>query len=265
MILRRVLEHVKDQNWAAIVLDFVIVVAGVFIGFQLSNWNAERLARNEADDLLQRMITEVEEARVDMADYRTIHADILDMALGLSVRLQEVEECRAMDDEMKQLILAVGDFPPPRFSLATASEAIETGALSVIGYADVRNEARRIIDEMTFVDRQWERYVRIKQDAERALYSAAGLSLREEEALDVRPGIEWAGIDQYAMLTPEGVCGNSEMIAFASNAALTQHIYTVYIGEVAGKLDRYAALLSTHAGGDSAPDKGATDHAESQQ
>lgn len=258
MILRRIMEHVRDQNWAAIVLDFIIVVAGVFIGFQLSNWNAERIVRNEADDLLQRMITEAEEARVDMADYRTIHADILDRALGLSVRLQDAEKCRAMDDEIKQLILGVGDFPPPRFSLATASEAIETGALSVIGYADVRNEVRRIIDEMTFVDRQWERYVRVKQDSERAIYSTAGLSLLREEALDVRPGIEWAGIDQYAMQTPEGVCGNSEMIAFASNAALTQQIYTIYIGEVAEKLDRYAALLSTHAGGHGGSDDAGT-------
>lgn len=261
MRLRRILEHVRDQNWAAIVLDFVIVVAGVFIGFQLSNWNAERIARNGADDLLQRMITEVEDARVEMADYQTEHADILDRGLDLSVRLNAVEGCLAMDDEMKQLILLVGDFPPPRFSLATAREAIETGSLSVIGYADLRNEVRRIIDEMTFIDRQWERYVRVKQDSERALYSAAGVSLLEEEVLNVRSGVEWAGLRQYVMLTPEAVCGNPEMVAFASNAALTQQIYTIYIEEVAEKLDRYAALLSTHAGGRDAPDQVATDDA----
>lgn len=32
MILRRVIEYVKTQHWTAIVIDFVIVVAGVFIG-----------------------------------------------------------------------------------------------------------------------------------------------------------------------------------------------------------------------------------------
>ncbi|HSD68564.1 MAG TPA: hypothetical protein VLB07_03375 [Woeseiaceae bacterium] len=30
MLLRRVIEHVKEQNWTAIALDFVIVVAGVY-------------------------------------------------------------------------------------------------------------------------------------------------------------------------------------------------------------------------------------------
>jgi hypothetical protein len=42
MLLRRVIEHVRAQNWTAIGIDFVIVVVGVFIGIQVSNWNANR-------------------------------------------------------------------------------------------------------------------------------------------------------------------------------------------------------------------------------
>jgi hypothetical protein len=40
MILRRVIEHVRTQNWTAIGIDLVIVVVGVFIGIQVSSWNA---------------------------------------------------------------------------------------------------------------------------------------------------------------------------------------------------------------------------------
>lgn len=39
MLLRRITEHTKDQNWFAIGIDFAIVVVGVFIGIQVSNWN----------------------------------------------------------------------------------------------------------------------------------------------------------------------------------------------------------------------------------
>ena len=39
MILRSVTKHVKEQNWFAVILDLVIVVFGVFIGIQVSNWN----------------------------------------------------------------------------------------------------------------------------------------------------------------------------------------------------------------------------------
>lgn len=39
MLLRRITKHVKDQNWFAVGIDFVIVVIGVFIGLQVANWN----------------------------------------------------------------------------------------------------------------------------------------------------------------------------------------------------------------------------------
>ena len=42
MILRRLSANLKAQNWTAIAIEFVIVVAGVFVGTQVSNWNDER-------------------------------------------------------------------------------------------------------------------------------------------------------------------------------------------------------------------------------
>jgi len=46
MLLRRVTQHVREQNWTAICIDLVIVVVGVFIGIQVSNWNEERESHN---------------------------------------------------------------------------------------------------------------------------------------------------------------------------------------------------------------------------
>ncbi|MBL4617818.1 MAG: hypothetical protein JKY46_08980 [Robiginitomaculum sp.] len=42
MILRSITKHVKDQNWFAVGLDFFIVVAGILIAFQITNWNERR-------------------------------------------------------------------------------------------------------------------------------------------------------------------------------------------------------------------------------
>jgi len=39
MILSRIIHHLKTQNWTAVALEFVIVVAGVVIGFQVTAWN----------------------------------------------------------------------------------------------------------------------------------------------------------------------------------------------------------------------------------
>ena len=41
MILRRVIQHVRKQEWTAIAIDFLIVVIGGFVGIQVANWNQE--------------------------------------------------------------------------------------------------------------------------------------------------------------------------------------------------------------------------------
>ena len=55
MILRRIIEHVNAQHWTAIVIDFVIVVVGVFIGIQVSNWNEDRATDREAAVFAERL------------------------------------------------------------------------------------------------------------------------------------------------------------------------------------------------------------------
>ncbi|WP_412061308.1 hypothetical protein [Rubrivirga sp. IMCC45206] len=48
MIFRRVLQHVQDQNWTAVGIDFVIVVVGVFLGLQVQEWSTERARAEQA-------------------------------------------------------------------------------------------------------------------------------------------------------------------------------------------------------------------------
>ncbi|MBK8543911.1 MAG: hypothetical protein IPL62_10345 [Caulobacteraceae bacterium] len=52
MILRRIAEHVKAQNWIAIAIDFVIVVLGVFVATQVSNWNDANRDRQRGESYL---------------------------------------------------------------------------------------------------------------------------------------------------------------------------------------------------------------------
>ena len=50
MILRRITKHVKDQNWFAVGLDFFIVVLGILIAFQITNWSEAR--QDRADEAI---------------------------------------------------------------------------------------------------------------------------------------------------------------------------------------------------------------------
>jgi len=60
MLLRRVIQHVRKQEWTAIGIDFVIVVVGVFVGIQVSNWNAARADEARAQAYLARIHVNLE-------------------------------------------------------------------------------------------------------------------------------------------------------------------------------------------------------------
>jgi hypothetical protein len=55
MILRRLTLHVKDQNWFAVCLDFLIVVVGVFVGLQVQNWNTDRMNAQQEQRIMRQL------------------------------------------------------------------------------------------------------------------------------------------------------------------------------------------------------------------
>jgi len=68
MILRRVTKHVKDQNWFAVVLDFFIVVAGILIAFQITNWNEARSSRQLESEYLALLARDIKAIEVTLSE-----------------------------------------------------------------------------------------------------------------------------------------------------------------------------------------------------
>lgn len=71
MLLRRVIEHVKAQNWTAVTLDFVIVVAGVYTAV----W-VEGLQRRADED--RRTASVIETLRSDLSDSTVVETRFFD-------------------------------------------------------------------------------------------------------------------------------------------------------------------------------------------
>ena len=70
MLLRRITEHVRAQNWFAVLLDFVIVVVGVFIGIQVANWNAVTQDKARTAAMLSRLEVDLRDMQVITEDQR---------------------------------------------------------------------------------------------------------------------------------------------------------------------------------------------------
>ena len=47
MILRRLTDSFRKQDWFTVAVETLIVVLGVFLGLQVNNWNAARVMRTD--------------------------------------------------------------------------------------------------------------------------------------------------------------------------------------------------------------------------
>jgi hypothetical protein len=95
MILRRLSEHVKAQNWFAVALDFIIVVVGILIAFQVTAWNEQRADRAKEALYLSELI---EDLNADLAEIDSIKrtAEIRMGALERILALTGIEPRRTL-------------------------------------------------------------------------------------------------------------------------------------------------------------------------
>ncbi|MCA8889988.1 MAG: hypothetical protein KDA46_14235 [Parvularculaceae bacterium] len=132
MILRRVIDHVKSQAWTAVFLDFVIVVVGVFIGIQVSNWNGARHERAEQNQVELRLRDDFHNLYAALSDALLMQEKII---LSLNTLNTAIERGRALDgeDEAIKYALVYGRaYPTFARKSATYSELISSGRLNLI-------------------------------------------------------------------------------------------------------------------------------------
>ncbi len=143
MILRRITEHVKAQNWFAVGLDFLIVVFGVFMGFQVQEWAVERRQRASETIYLDRLHDEVVQLTQDRFQYTT---DVRENQLSLSGAievLQTQSERHILTDNECDAIAESHIYHQPTADLPTIAELLSTGRLDALQAKGVRTAITR--------------------------------------------------------------------------------------------------------------------------
>ena len=139
MILRRLVDGIREQNWFLVVLEVLIVVVGIFIGLQVNGWNDERIDRADeqtflfalhgdllsADDLSSRL----RERRLKKLDILMVASDVLFGRAGRETFSQE--ECRALGGSHFYNFI-VSD-------LSSLSELISAGRMYIIQSRELRS------------------------------------------------------------------------------------------------------------------------------
>ena len=158
MLLRSVTRHVRDQNWFAVFLDFLIVVVGVFIGIQVSNWNEDNLQRKEESAYLRLL-------EADVLSSRELAQSTLDMLRRQDDARRRLYSFSTDDnsaDELQEipglLNLAIWAMPTMEFNQTTFETLKSTGQLDVFGDESLIRELTDLQSDILDIRRReaWE-------------------------------------------------------------------------------------------------------------
>ena len=147
MIRRRVIENLKSQQWTAAGIELVIVVLGVFIGIQASNWNQARTTAAQAENFAQRLRADLRE---EDWGYQLLIAYNREVLANAERVASALEGTTTISDEA----LLVNAYRATQYKQrlrrrSTYDELISTGTIGLIRDPKLRDTAMRIYNIST--------------------------------------------------------------------------------------------------------------------
>lgn len=143
MILRRITRHVKRQDWFAVGLDLIVVVAGIYIGLQADAWMSSRLDRDIEREYLERLLADMEESIEAQRNDQLI----FDATLAATDYIAEIQRAGTFDGvDPERLIVglnSVGWISAPVTNMITIREMQSTGNVLLIRDVSVRQAIGR--------------------------------------------------------------------------------------------------------------------------
>ena len=95
MLLRRFSQHLKAQNWLAVFLDLIIVVSGIFIALQVTNYSKEL---EEKAVLKEKLATLLVEGQEIIENTEAYPEQVKDLIINSDKLIKIIESCKTSDD-----------------------------------------------------------------------------------------------------------------------------------------------------------------------
>jgi hypothetical protein len=142
LILRRVIAHARKQEWTAIGIDLVIVVLGVFIGIQVSNWNSEREANARGAAFAERLKADLRDEawyyQLQIKYSRDVLANAESAVAGLAGKSTAANESLLVN------AYRATQYKQRARRRSTYDELVSTGTIGLIRSDTLRNTALQV-------------------------------------------------------------------------------------------------------------------------
>jgi hypothetical protein len=145
---RGLLARLRGHAWSSVAVELAIVVLGVFIGIQVSNWNQDRLADRQAAEFTARLKADLRE---EDWRYQFLIAYSLEVLANANRAVDDLEGMQRLTDEA----LLVSAYRATQYKeflrrRSTYDELISTGTIGLIRDDVLRDTAMRVYNLRTF-------------------------------------------------------------------------------------------------------------------
>ena len=142
MIIRRLADAIHEQNWFTVFVELVLIVAGVFLGIQVSSWNEERIEHQQESLALERIVRDLQAGLEILHREREIFLRVRESARILS---DTIEYGERLDDDPFVIhhFIQAGQHGVARAEMehdVTFRELIDSGGLDLIKNSDLRQD-----------------------------------------------------------------------------------------------------------------------------
>lgn len=143
MILRRVADAIREQNWFTVIIELVIVVAGILIAVQIDDWNQSRQDREREQEYLVRMYDDLNQSILSLGD---AHQTLIEWNKSgqQTLRALMAKQPQDLPDDAAFGLQASTRIVPGTPQFATVKEIISAGDLNLISNAVIRAEISRV-------------------------------------------------------------------------------------------------------------------------
>lgn len=153
MIVKRMLVSLRRQDWAMVVIEFILVVAGVLFAFQINEWAAERASEEARQQASERLLEEVERNVTYIRQATTYEEGNVNALRAVIKRVDAGCGTPAADAGMMSKLVSARSMVALAPPSSVYDDLVSSGELNRIGDERVRAAIGRFRSTLSFEER----------------------------------------------------------------------------------------------------------------
>lgn len=131
MLTSNVIKHLKQQNWGAAIIDFIVVVSGIFVAIQVNSWNDGLVNKQKEKVILEQLYNDFSKNVESISSMATFHKNKA-KDLDYVIDMVATGNISSASDRANNALMSMFQMPPISASMGTYKSLIATGDIGLI-------------------------------------------------------------------------------------------------------------------------------------